>query len=153
MTTDQPEQFFDPDTDEADIKEWAKKYDPSEGPDPEEWLSLDEQEQQLFIAAYHEVNEPHPVPPAPRMHYIMHSVVENKIAAGENDLPNIVARLVGEGLTRHQAIHAVSTAFARLMWNLANAPDDEKAADPEKQFMDELNGLTAKKWLAKSEKN
>ena len=47
------------------------------------------------------------------VHAIMHVVIENQVAMGD-ELPvrRAIDRLVGEGLDRHEAIHAMGSALA-----------------------------------------
>jgi hypothetical protein len=56
---------------------------------------------------------------APPIHAELHLVVENQLAAG--DPPEARAaldRLVGDGLDRHEAIHAIGSVVATALWNI-----------------------------------
>src|SRR5215510_1511876 len=83
-----------------------QRYDPLKAPDPEEWLSLDEQQRIDVVEEYHRLAGIR-IPNA-KIHAVTHAIIENQIAAGDK-LPvrRTVQRLMAEGLDRHEAIHAV----------------------------------------------
>ena len=63
------------------------KYDPMVGPDPVDWLALDEDTRNHLVEMFHE-REGIDLPNA-SLHAIAHSIVENQIAA---DDPPLVRR-------------------------------------------------------------
>ena len=54
------------------------KYDPLVAPDPDEWLSLDEQERIILVGDYHD--EVGVEVPNEELHAVVHVIVENQIA-------------------------------------------------------------------------
>jgi hypothetical protein len=56
----------------------------------------------------------------------------------------ILARLMAEGLDRHDAIHAIASVVAGQMWR---AMRGEARGDTNERYVHELQALTAKKWL------
>lgn len=86
-------------------------YDPDQAPDPAEWLALDEDKRLFRVQNYH--RRAGIELPNDRVHAVLHVVVENQIALGD-ELPvrRTVERLMEEGLDRHEAIHAVAVALA-----------------------------------------
>jgi hypothetical protein len=56
------------------------RYDPSNAPDPAEWLALDEQERILLVEYFH--RSARIDLPEVNLHAIVHSVVENQLAMG-----------------------------------------------------------------------
>jgi uncharacterized protein YoaH (UPF0181 family) len=119
------------------------KYDPERAPDPGRWLAQDEHQLISIIERYHRreriENE------RPRVHATVHMVVENQVAMGD-ELPvaEAVQRLMGEGLSRHDAIHAVGTV---LMGYLSEALRSKSGPDNE-AYNSEVRALTKERWYA-----
>ncbi|HEU5236242.1 MAG TPA: hypothetical protein VFU37_03825 [Pyrinomonadaceae bacterium] len=79
---------------------------------------------------------------------MFHVVVENQIALGD-DIPaqKTLARLMREGLSRHDAVHAIGSVVASHMFNLINGP---KSKDSNADYYRQLEELTAEGWLNSS---
>lgn len=99
---------FDPEIEDAIESATGMRYDPEVEPDPSKWQELDEQERITLAEAYHrragiEV-------PEMTVHAIAHAIIENQVAVGDA-LPvrRAIERLMGEGLDRHDAVHAVGS--------------------------------------------
>src|SRR2546427_10779096 len=92
-------------------------YDPDKPIDPEEWMAVDEGKREYLIEEYHRKKKIKM--PNLRMHAMFHVVVENQIALGE-DIPaqKTLARLMREGLSRHDAVHAIASVVASHIFNL-----------------------------------
>jgi len=120
------------------------RYDPLEAPDPVEWLSLDEQERIDLVQDFHRrarisvPNEP--------LHAVVHAIVENQIALGD-ELPvrRALDRLVGDGLDRHDAIHAIGSVLAQFLNEVLR--DTESNAAPMQEYCAAVERLTADEWL------
>ena len=96
-------------------------YDPLEPPDPEEWISLDEQERIQLVEDYHRRTRIRL--PNVTAHAVIHAVVENQIAFGdETPVRRTIERLMAEGLDRHDAIHAVGSVLAGHIYDLLRQP-------------------------------
>lgn len=101
-------------------------YDPERAPNPAKWLALDEQERMLSVEQHHareriELEEP-------LLHALLHAVVENQIALGIKPVKQTLARLIAEGLTRHDAIQAMGAVFAEHMLELMKPDADSEGA-------------------------
>jgi len=122
-----------------------KSYNPRKKPDSDQWLALDEDERILLIEAFHErerVNLPNV-----RLHALFHAVIENQLASG--DPPQAVdtlERLLGEGLDRHEAIHAIGSVLSEVMYNAMKNPSQK--VDSTQAYIEGLNDLTVEKWLS-----
>jgi hypothetical protein len=124
-----------------------KTYDPLKPPKPEEWLSLDEQERLEMVESFH--RRARIRLPNAQVHAIIHVVVENQIALGDEVPVNrTVQRLISEGLDRHQSIHAVGSVLIGHMSDLLRQPDAAAGADPNPPYYAALDRLTAKDWLS-----
>jgi hypothetical protein len=118
-------------------------YDPDTTPSPSDWLALDESLRLLLVTDYHKGGD---VPDARlRLHAAIHVVVENQIALGEEVVVDALSRLQREGLSRHEAIHAIGTAVSGHLFEiLKNDVDDENKPPP--TYMDRVKRLTAESW-------
>jgi hypothetical protein len=118
------------------------KYDPSSTPDPARWLALPEGERIAAVAKYHR-SAGISVEGGVEIHAAFHAAVENQLALPDQDhVRDALARLMGEGLTRHDAVHAIGTVLSGLMFDLM------KYGTPfsEGQYRKELSELTAQSW-------
>jgi len=123
-----------------------KRYDPLKPPDPEAWLALDEGRRIDLVRQYH-VRARIKLPNA-NIHAVIHATIETQAAMGD-EMParKTLARLMREGLDRHDAIHAAGSVLAQHLFDLMhseNAPED-----PNRAYFAALEKLTAEDWLAK----
>jgi hypothetical protein len=131
---------------DEDYDEWGDDdggYDPDIVPDPEAWQALDEDERVGRVAGYHrragfpdEQTE---------LHAILHVIVENQAALGD-EIPvrSTLERLMGEGLSRHEAIHAVGTVLTERISRMKRGESaDETFGDA---YAAAIEQLTAAGW-------
>ena len=120
-------------------------YDPLKTPDPDEWLALDEGERALLVEEYHK--EEGVDLPNSRLHAYIHAVVENQLALEEPpQILGTLERLLGDGLDRHEAIHAIGSVLSEQIFKIMKNPS--KNADPAGAYNEGLKELTAEKWFA-----
>lgn len=120
------------------------RYDPEVPPNPAEWLALDEGKRIALVEAYHR-DARIPLPRSARsVHAAIHTVVENQLAMDDQEIVReTLQRLLEEGLTRHDALHAVGSVLAEL---IADAFKEEPApADLNPPYQAALHGLTSGK--------
>ena len=120
-------------------------YDPDTSSSAIEWLALDESERIEIVAAYHRHKQIR-LPDA-QLHAVIHVVVENQIALGEEVVVNTLARLQTEGLNRHEALHAIGSVLVDDLYELMR----ESAAGPNQaygRYLDRLGALTSGNWRA-----
>jgi hypothetical protein len=119
-------------------------YDAAVGPDPEEWLELDEMDHYHAVQDYHDNAKPHDTPENPRLHAIIHAVAETQIASGEPpEARQALERLLAEGLSRHEAIHAICMPVAEFVYEVSKG--SEVDADTHRKA---LKALTAESFRA-----
>ncbi|BCB27870.1 hypothetical protein SKTS_27560 [Sulfurimicrobium lacus] len=89
------------------------RYDPEVTPDPAEWLALDEGERIQLVEAFHREARI-PLPKSARaLHAAIHAVVENQLAMDDQAIVrDTLQRLLEDGLTRHDALHAIGSVLA-----------------------------------------
>jgi hypothetical protein len=120
------------------------KYRADRSPEPEFWERLSEDEQIDAIVSHHRIRSIKL--PDQILHATAHLMVEQQLASGE--APHVVAtceRLIREGLTRHDAIHAIAWVLTILI-NEAAAGEIKENLKP--VFEARLEQLTEESWYA-----
>ena len=119
------------------------KYDPDRAPDPERWLAQNEMELIDIVMRYHR-REQIPLPNE-RVHASYHVMVENQVALGDRTpVRDAVGRLMGEGMSRHDALHAVGAVLAKHMHR---ATETSVHVSRDAYYAD-IRALTREGWLA-----
>ena len=104
------------------------RYHPRKPPDPEMWLSIDEQERIYLVESFHRSERIRL--PNIKLHAALHAIVENQIAEQHDPVVRAMDRLVAEGLSRHECIHAIAWVlttgsccsaiwFSMIAWKIA----------------------------------
>src|SRR2546430_3868413 len=96
------------------------RYDPALPPNRDDWSGLDEAERIALVSEYHRrvgINVPNL-----RVHAAMHVTVENQLLMGdETPVAATLTRLMAEDLDRHEAIHAIASVLAGVMFDATKA--------------------------------
>ena len=122
-----------------------ENYDPDKPIDPEEWMRLNEGERQYLVEQYH--RKKRIKMPNARMHAMIYVVVENQVALGtEIQAQDTLSRLTREGLSRHDAVHAIGSVLAGHMFDLIKHGPKEKNVNA--SYYRQLEELTAEGWLS-----
>jgi hypothetical protein len=118
------------------------KYDPLVAPEPERWLGFAEGERLGAIEEFHQ----HLAASArnPRLHAIIHAIVETQLAMGEAAVLQALERLMREGLDRHEAIHAIGSVLSEQIYGALRSP--AAPSDPAADYVRKLEALTASGW-------
>lgn len=120
-------------------------YDPESTPAPTDWLQTDEGERIELIASYHRRKKIKL--PNLELHAVIHAVVENQIALGEDVVVKTLARLRDDGLNRHEALHAIGSVLAEDLYTLMRETD-ASTIETYRRYLERLQTLTAKDWRA-----
>jgi hypothetical protein len=120
-------------------------YNPDKAPNPARWLALDEQERIRRVEKYHRTARTRL--PNLKAHAIFHAIVENQIAENLDPVVRAVVRLMSDGLTRHDAIHAIAAVLATHLRDLSDATTD--ASSPATTYADAIGKLSAGTWRAR----
>lgn len=120
-------------------------YDPDSAPDPESWLTLDEGERHCLVQAAVSAETRLP---NPRLHATFHLIVENQVAMGdETPVAATLERLIGEGLGRHDAVHAVGSILSSHVFRAMKLGGEAlDGGDPNESYWRDLDSLTAEAW-------
>ncbi|MCI0150785.1 hypothetical protein KNO81_33480 [Paraburkholderia sediminicola] len=119
-------------------------YNPERGPEPESWLELDEQERILLIGTWHRVARIKL--PNVTAHAALHVIVENQIALDLEPVVRAMDRLRKQGLTRHDAIHAIGSVVAENLFGILKADQNDDAAASQARYCAAVERLTAESW-------
>jgi len=124
------------------------KYDPGIDQPADMWLASSEADRIAAVEAYHR----HHRVRLPRLtlHATIHTVVENQLALGEPVVIDALARLRSEGLTRHEAIHAIGMVLAEQIYDVLKDQGGTKS-DLNKPYLDRVRQLTAEQWRQSGE--
>lgn len=124
-----------------------KSYDPEVPPVPAEWLALDEQHRIQLAEAYHRTAREKV--PNHKAHAAFHTIVENQIAEGVEPVVRAIARLMKQGLSRHDALHAVGSVLAEQFFDAVNTNDKDFAATAQARYNAAVERLAAEEWRRK----
>ena len=119
-------------------------YDPDTSPGPTDWLQTDEGERIELVFAYHQRKKI--TLPNAQLHAVIHVVVENQLALREEMVVKTLARLQREGLSRHDALHAIGSVLAENLYELMREGDSMD--ESYRTYLARLPDLTAKSWRA-----
>ena len=120
-------------------------YDPDASRDAADWLQTDEGERIELVSSFHRRKKIH-LPDA-QLHAVIHVIVENQLALGEEVVAETLARLQKEGLDRHDALHAIGSVLAADLYELMQ-DGSEATGDAYRRYLERLKKLTAKNWRA-----
>ena len=118
-------------------------YDPDIPPVPSEWLAADEALRLALVTAYHQGMDF--AGSRLRLHAAIHVVVENQIALGEEVVVDAMARLQNDGLSRHDAVHAIGAVVSEHLFEIIRSDSDD-GVEQSTPYVDRLKNLTAETW-------
>jgi len=121
-------------------------YDPDVAPNAGEWLALPELER-IRLAQNHHVSARVKVPNM-KAHAALHAAVENQIASGYGPSKRVVVRLQEEGLSRHEAIHAIASVIAEFVYELQQGQSEEARSTFQSRMGESIDRLHASNWLS-----
>jgi hypothetical protein len=110
------------------------RYDPDLKLDVEAWLDLDEDERISLVMDYH--SRARIKLPNAKVHAAVHTIVENQAALGTGYVvAETLERLIGDGLDRHEAIHAIGSV---LMGHILDLQQGRLQGDLNEVYIEEL---------------
>ncbi|MFP4379541.1 MAG: hypothetical protein ACLFUS_03480 [Candidatus Sumerlaeia bacterium] len=116
-------------------------YDANEAQDPKVWDNVDEGEAIDAVLEYHMLIDDTDMPNL-MLHATIHTTVEQQAALGDEfPVAAKIEQLMGEGLSRHEAIHAIGSVLVDQLFAIGKGEDydDEK-------YRKKLKKLTKKSW-------
>lgn len=122
---------------------FMNSYNPGVEPNKEEWLSISESERIAFVREFHESYDSDLDDKALSIHSAIHVVVENQLAMGVELLPETIAKLMRQGLDRHEALHAIGAIVTDDIMDVLRGVNTEFSP---KKYRKKLEKMTAKRW-------
>lgn len=119
-------------------------YDPEVLPVAAEWVELDEKERILLIEAHHRAARIKL--PNAKMHAVFHAIVENQIAENLEPVVRAMARLQHEGLSRHDAVHAIGSVSAEHVFEAMKSKSPDHESTTQARFNAAVERLSANSW-------
>ena len=110
-------------------------YDPDRSRAAADWLELDEGERIELVSSYHRRKKIRL--PNAQLHAVIHVIVENQLALGEQVVVETLARLQREGLSRHDALHAIGSVLAGDVYELMQE-SSEPTGDIYRHYLERL---------------
>lgn len=125
------------------------RYDPEIAPNPEDWLALDEEERVVLVEWYHR-DARIDLPKAARtLHATIHVVVENQLVENDEPVTRALTRLMKEGLSRHEAVHAIGSVVAEEIYDALKLKDTPESLHA--RCYAAIERLTAAVWRDKGD--
>ena len=124
-----------------------KNYEPESAPNPAAWIALNEQERIRLAEARHlaaRIKLPNV-----KAHAAFHAIVENQIAEGHPPAVRALARLIHEGLSRHDALHAIGSVVAEHFFDGMNTKDKDFARTAQARYDAAVERLSAREWKSR----
>ena len=119
-------------------------YDPEIAPDPTAWLALDEQER-IHLAEVHHLAARIKLPNV-KAHAGFHAVVENQIAERLESVVWAMVRLMNEGLSRHDPLHAIGSVVAEHLFETVHTKTEDDPSTTQARYDAAVERLSAKEW-------
>ncbi len=119
-------------------------YNPNKPVDSENWLALDEAIRIELVHDFHSGLDLEMTEDALRIHSSIHVIVENQLAMGVDLIPETIAKLIRQGLNRHETIHAIGAIISEDIFDVMKG--NIEGFSP-KKYRRKLEKLTAKRWL------
>ncbi|HEY5624271.1 MAG TPA: hypothetical protein VIV14_10970 [Gammaproteobacteria bacterium] len=149
----EPADLDDDELDEPFSDDWydgpsddeTRAYDPDVAPDKLDWIDTDEGEQLHRIMQFHESHGEYGE--SLEAHAALHVAIETQIATDTPEVEATLDRLVKQGLTRHDAIHAIGSVLADSIEEIL-ASDESETADANARYYEKLSRLNASDWLS-----
>jgi hypothetical protein len=125
-------------------------YDASQPPDAVAWLAASEWERIDATRAFCDRHEPGL--PNVELHAAIHAIVEAQIAMGDKTpVAATQDRLLAEGLSRHDTIHAIGAVLSEHLYHLMQ--ESGGGPDPSRAYDAALENLSAASWRAMVEES
>lgn len=113
-------------------------YDPDKQLATDAWNRLNDDEKRAAVEEYHRRRRIRM--PNARVHAMFHVIVENQVAMREGS----------EGLSRHDAVHAIGSVVAGQIFHRLKDPGGNQDLTPE--YTEKLKRLTAESWRQQFQK-
>jgi len=118
------------------------RYDPNQSPNPRVWLALGESRRIGLVKHFHKRNGGYGE--SLDLHSVMHSIVETQLAEDVEAVQGAFARLMEDGMGRHDVIHAIGSVLAEQIYEMVR--DEKSDIDVNEEYYERLSTLTKDSW-------
>ena len=119
-------------------------YDPERAPVAAEWLALDESERIEIVKRFHGDAGMLLGDRRDLAHAGIHAAIEVQLAENDEPVVRALSRLMKQGLSRHDALHAIGSALAETMHEaMANTDEGDVLRA---RYYAALESLSAESW-------
>lgn len=119
-------------------------YNPFVEPNKEEWLAASEVDRVDAVRQFHRSAHDNQFDDeALSIHCAIHVIVESQLAIDLKPLPSTVAKLIRQGLDRHEVIHAIGAILSEDIFSIIRG---EKSDFSLALYRHRLEKVTAKRW-------
>lgn len=119
-------------------------YNPEKQPLSADWLAMPEGERIRIFSTHHMVNREKSG--NAKAHAAIHVIVENQVATGFGPTMRAFERLMKQGLSRHDSIHAVGSVLSEYMFSALREPATADSAALQSQINAAIERLDAESW-------
>jgi len=86
-----------------------------------------------------------------KAHACFHAIVENQIAEGVGSVVRAMSRLINEGLSRQDTLHAIGSVLADHLFEATHTTDKKFGDTAQARYDAAVEQLTADEWRHKYE--
>ncbi|MPW23190.1 hypothetical protein GCT13_42105 [Paraburkholderia sp. CNPSo 3157] len=108
------------------------------------WFELDEQERIVLVEAWYRAA--HIKLPNVTAHAAFHTIIENQLAMNLEPVVQAMHRLTKEGLTRHDAVHAIGSVVAEHLFDILSTGQSDDADASQARYLAAVERLTVTSW-------
>lgn len=119
-------------------------YDPESQPNSAEWLAAPELERIRWVSNFHSMRRLKAG--SMKAHAAVHVIVENQLAMGFGPTVRAMARLQGEGLSRHDALHAIGSVVSYHLYAAMSEPQGADSHEVQAQMNADIERLDVETW-------
>ena len=127
-----------------EIESVMEKYAPMKPIQAGQWLALDELDRIEMVHAFHARLDNEMPSDALSMHSTIHVIVENQLAMGVELIHETIAKLIRQGLDRHEAIHAIGAIISVDIYDMLKGNIQKYSPI---RYRKKLEKITAKRWV------
>jgi hypothetical protein len=122
----------------------ARSYDPNSAPAAQQWLDLAEADRIQLVERYH--RQAKIKVPGMTAHCAIHAIVENQLAMKLDFVDAALDRLMKQGLTRHEAVHAIGSQVAEMFVEASRDHPGDDGQVTNARYKASIERLNAASW-------
>ena len=121
-----------------------QRYNPEQEPPADEWLALDEGRRLDLVEIFHRDERISLRQEARLAHASIHVVVENQLALKREPIVRALLRLMKQGLSRHDAVHAIGSVLGETVHDAMTTEETGETLNA--RYYAAVERLSAQSW-------